>query len=214
MHIPLFRITSDEIVIRRFGYVDRYCYRPEDDIVNVMQVAMIQYKEDVGFIGTVDPMYQYWLPISATTYSTLFCDPVTPSLTYAYYLNADFNGQLMFLYTKEIMLQYSEVVPGFSARYQDMDLSKNYLFPTDKPYAPQPEILSDSKYGTAIYICYQDETNCSFDVTPQVIIPTEGRRYIVASKSVYYGSSFNALNKVEPATTMFFLNNDSLYEDG
>ncbi len=78
----------------------------------------------------------------------------------------------------------------------------------------QPQILENSKYDTAIYVCYEDETNCSFDITPQVIVPTECRRYIISSKSVFYGTYFQTLGGNEPATVQFFINNDSLYENG
>ena len=65
-----------------------------------MSVGLINYKEDVGFIGTIDPLFNFWLPISNTTYSTLFCDPNNEALTYAYYLNKEFDAKLMFLYSK------------------------------------------------------------------------------------------------------------------
>ena len=97
---------------------------------------------------------------------------------------------------------------GFSAIYQNIDLQEDYSYPTDKPYSLQPEILDDgSKYGTAIYVCDENKSTCSFDVTPQVIIPSMALRKIIVSKSVYFGSKFNALNKVEPTTTIVNLNN-------
>ena len=95
-----------------------------------------------------------WLPISNTSYSALFVNPANATDFFAFYLNRNFDQQLMFLYPLTTMQRFSKIVVGSSAFYQPLDLSKKvYEVPANKVYAPQPEILPRHKFGTAIYVC-------------------------------------------------------------
>jgi hypothetical protein len=85
-----------------YGFVERYCFSPEDDIQNVMSVALINLYVD-GFTDPLDLTFSYFVPLSATIYQASLSDPLNFTDTYSIYMNNKFDAQLTYLYPISVL---------------------------------------------------------------------------------------------------------------